>query len=114
VEKALNIRHHIIALKGNYLSEFDFKPILEEVEDQVHNQTFHFIIDLEHLKFLNSSGLGALIRILTKARTAGGEAVLANGNDQISQLLVISKLHQVFKTFDSTQSAIKHFLNSKN
>jgi anti-anti-sigma regulatory factor len=55
-----------------------------------------------------------MIRILTKARTAGGEAVLVNSNDQISQLLLMTKLNQVFKTFDSITDAEGHFSISNN
>jgi anti-sigma B factor antagonist len=63
---------------------------------------------------MNSTGLGALIRILTKARTAGGEAILVNSSTQISQLLLMTKLNQVFNNFDSLEDAIKHFNISNN
>ena len=26
--------HYLIELEGNYLSDFDFKPVIESVEDQ--------------------------------------------------------------------------------
>jgi anti-sigma B factor antagonist len=106
--------HYLIELEGTYLSDFDFKPVIESVEDQINDGVSNFVIDLANLKFMNSTGLGALIRILTKARTAGGEAILVNSSTQISQLLLMTKLNQVFNNFDSLEDAIKHFNISNN
>jgi len=46
---------------------------------------------------MNSSGLNTLIQLLTKARVAGGEAVLYNMNKKINELILITKLHTLFK-----------------
>lgn len=106
--------HYLIELEGNYLNDFDFEPVIESVEDQINDGVSNFVIDLANLKFMNSTGLGALIRILTKARTAGGEAVLVKSSTQISQLLLMTKLNQVFNNFDSLEDAVKHFNISNN
>lgn len=110
----MDTQFQILALEGNYLSDFDFKPLIEKVEDTIADNVNNFIIDLAELKFMNSTGLGALIKILTKSRTAGGEAVLVNSNDQINQLLLMTKLNKVFKTFDSIEEATSHFSISNN
>jgi anti-anti-sigma factor len=55
---------------------------------------------------MNSSGLNTLIQLLTKARVAGGEAVLFNLNKKINELILITKLHTLFKIADSKIDAV--------
>ena len=55
---------------------------------------------------MNSSGLNTLIQLLTKARVAGGEAVLYNMNKKINELILITKLHTLFKVSDTQSEAL--------
>ena len=67
----------------------------------------YFIISLEELAFINSVGLSFLIAVLTKSRNAGGETIIVNVNEKITQLLVMTKLHSIFTVCDSTEAGIK-------
>lgn len=100
---------HIVTLEGKFLSEYDFREVLSDVEEKIALGQNKVIINLDSLVFINSSGIGALINILTKARTAGGESVIAGGNEQTSKLLVITKLSQIFRVFESVSKAKEYF-----
>jgi anti-anti-sigma factor len=62
---------------------------------------------MENLSYMNSSGLNTLIQLLTKARVAGGEAVLCNMNKKINELILITKLNLLFKVTQTSDEAIK-------
>ena len=64
-------------------------------------------IDMEKLLYMNSSGLNTLIQLLTKARVAGGEAVLFNMNKKINELILITKLNTLFKVTETRDEAFK-------
>jgi anti-anti-sigma factor len=105
---------YIVKLEGQYKTDYDFKNIIEDVEEQIEIGTINFALDLADLSFMNSSGLGVLIKILTKARTAGGEAVLLRSNAQIEQLLLMTKLNKVFKLFVSEEEVNQYFETNHN
>tara|TARA_B100000683_G_scaffold266989_1_gene300033 strand:+ start:1007 stop:1348 length:342 start_codon:yes stop_codon:yes gene_type:complete len=94
-----------IRLEGNYLIEQDHAKILDEVTEAIQNGYQRFVLDMTELNHINSAGLSVMIRIMTKARTAGGDAVLANIPEKIKQLLIITKLNSVFNSFDSIEDA---------
>mgnify|MGYP001802035832 FL=1 len=70
-----------------------------------------FVIDLSDLQHINSSGLGVLITLLTKARKKGGELMLANPSSYIKNLLLITKLNTIFEIHATTDEALGALVN---
>lgn len=102
----------IIDLEGNYLIDQDYSRILDQVVEAINNGYNRFALNLKDLNHINSAGLSVMIRVMTKARTAGGDAVLVNIPEKIKQLLVITKLNSVFNTFEDIESAKEALSNS--
>jgi anti-sigma B factor antagonist len=97
---------HIITMQGDLIESSQADKLMQEVDDVILNNNIRFIIDLGALKYLNSSGLTILIRILTKARKAGGETIIASVGKRIKDLLVITKLNTVFTVADTVEQGI--------
>ena len=102
---------HIIALKGNILSDQHGQNVMEEVDRLIEAGSNRFVVDLTELQFINSSGLSFLLRILTKARRADGDVIMTNLPEQLPKLLVITKLNNVFTVADSNEAASKQLTN---
>jgi len=94
---------------NSLLNEFDNKVILHEVQNRIEQGFNKFIVDLENLEFMNSVGLNFLISVMTKSRKSGGDTTLANANDQVVNLLDITKLSPLFNLKNSVEEAIKVF-----
>ena len=99
----------ILKLNGSLLADIQSRDVLEGVNNIIQEGKINFIVDLSELKFINSSGLGMLLTCLTKARKAGGDLILANIPEQVSNLLVITKLTSVFTPADSMEEAKSKF-----
>ena len=97
---------HIIEMQGDLIEASQADKLMQEVDEIILNNNIRFVIDMGALKYLNSSGLTILIRILTKARKAGGEAVIASVGKRTKELLVITKLNTVFTVADSVEQGI--------
>jgi anti-sigma B factor antagonist len=97
----------VLALKGSLLADVQSKEILQAASDYIQNNETKFVVDLKDLKFINSSGLGMMLTLLTKTRKSGGDVALANVPEQVNNLLVITKLTAIFKTGDSVEEAVK-------
>jgi anti-sigma B factor antagonist len=96
----------VLSLSGSLIGETDGLPVLEAFGDQLSQGITRYVIDMTHLNHINSTGLGMLITLLTRARKAGGEVVLANPSGFIQNLLVITKLHTIFSTFPDADAAL--------
>ncbi|MEZ4774239.1 MAG: STAS domain-containing protein [Bacteroidia bacterium] len=100
----------IYHLKGNLIGETDGIPLTESFSEYIENGARNFVINLQHLQHINSSGLGVLITLLTKARKIGGEVSLANPSSFIQNLLIITKLNTIFKIHPTEEDAVKAFV----
>ncbi len=78
----------------------------QQIEQFIQKGILYFIISLEKVRYVNSSGLNLLLTILTKSRNAGGELILINPNQTITNLLMVTKLNQVFVIQPDLPSAI--------
>ena len=66
-----------------------------------------FLVNLEAVDYIDSSGLGELVTSFTTVRNQGGYLKLLNLTKRVRDLLQITKLLTVFESFDSETEALK-------
>jgi anti-sigma B factor antagonist len=67
------------------------------------------VLNLEGVPYIDSAGLGEIVRTFTTVSRQGGSLKLLNLTKRIEDLLSITKLLTVFETFESEPDAIKSF-----
>lgn len=67
------------------------------------------LLNLEGVPYIDSAGLGEIVRAFMTVSREGGKLKLLNLTKRIEDLLSITKLLTVFETFDSEADAIKSF-----
>ena len=92
-------------MKGRILDRSEAEEMMEKVSKNINEGKNRLIFNLEELDYMNSAGLNVLITLLTKSRNNYGEMVLMNLSDKVRNLLVTSKLQNIFKIVDSIEAA---------
>ena len=96
----------ILHIAGDLIGEDNGTQLVEAVNEAVSHQLLTCIIDISELRYINSSGIGVLITILTKFRNKGGEVFLMKPSENVKKLLVITKLNAIFNIVQSEQEAL--------
>lgn len=96
----------ILRISGDLIGEDNGTMLVEAVNQAVSHQLLTCIIDISDLRYINSSGIGVLITILTKFRNKGGEVYLMKPSDSVKKLLVITKLNAIFQVVQSEEEAM--------
>ncbi len=96
----------ILRITGDLIGEDNGTQLIEAVNEAVSHKVVTCIVDISELRYINSSGIGVLITILTKFRNKGGEVYLMNPSDSVKKLLAITKLNAIFQIVKSEQEAI--------
>ncbi|MCZ2143152.1 MAG: STAS domain-containing protein [Ignavibacteriales bacterium] len=99
----------VIELKGNVLGGAEANDYSDTLKKFLSEGKKNFVVDLGEVKFMNSSGLGMLISGLTTVNKEGGRLKLANVEDKIHSLLVITKLITIFEAYPSVDEALASF-----
>ena len=97
----------ILHLNGDLIGESDGANVLQIASDAVQQNIRSCIVDISELRYINSSGIGVLITILTKFRNKGGEVYLLNPSESVKKLLVITKLNAIFQIIKSEDEVLK-------
>jgi anti-sigma B factor antagonist len=97
----------IFVLTGNLIGETDGIPLTDSFSGHVSDGINLYVIDLAGLQHINSTGLGVLITLLTKARKVDGEVVLASPSKFIRDLLVMTKLNTIFEIHEAQADAVE-------
>jgi anti-sigma B factor antagonist len=69
----------------------------------------HLIVNLGGVPYMDSSGLGELVRCFTNARKAGGQLKLSAPSRRLVDLLTVTKLNSIIETFDTDTDALESF-----
>jgi anti-sigma B factor antagonist len=67
------------------------------------------LLNLEGVPYIDSAGLGEVVRTYTTVSRQGGSLKLLNLTKRIEDLLSITKLLTVFETFDSEAEAVQSY-----
>ena len=99
----------ILDLKGKItLGEGD-EALKDKINSLIHQNRKRILLNLEGVPYIDSAGLGEIVRTYTTVSRQGGKLKLLNLTKRIQDLLAITKLLTVFDTYDSEPEAIKSY-----
>jgi anti-sigma B factor antagonist len=67
------------------------------------------VLNLAHVDYIDSSGVGELVSSYTTVRNSGGELKLLGLTKKVQDILYITKLYTVFDVKDDEFTAVKSF-----
>ncbi|MGO8793510.1 MAG: STAS domain-containing protein [Candidatus Sulfotelmatobacter sp.] len=79
------------------------------VRELAQNGNHKIIFNLSEVHYIDSSGLGELVKSHTTIRNQGGELKLTNLNKRVHDLLQMTKLSAVFDIHNEEAAALKSF-----
>lgn len=96
----------VLRLSGDLIGEDNGTALLEVANNAIQNKVLVCIIDISGLRYINSSGIGVLITILTKFRNKNGEVYLMKPSENVQKLLVITKLNAIFQVVQTENEIV--------
>src|SRR5678815_2612982 len=99
----------VLDLKGKMtLGEGD-ELLKDKINSLVQQGRRKVVLNLEGVPYIDSAGLGEIVRTYTTISRQGGSLKLLNLTKRITDLLSITKLLTVFETYDSEADAVRSF-----
>jgi anti-anti-sigma factor len=82
---------------------FEYCPVLQSRLDAVIDEGVReVVIDFKEVPFIDSSGVGEVLRLYKRMRENNGEVVLANPNQKLRDLFAMYRFHQFMKIRQDT------------
>ncbi|MCC7416317.1 MAG: STAS domain-containing protein [Acidobacteria bacterium] len=99
----------ILDLKGKVTLGQGDEVLKDKVHSLVNQGRKKIVLNLAEVPYVDSAGLGEIVRTYTTVSRAGGSLKLLGLTKRITDLLSITKLLTVFETFDSERDAVNSF-----
>ncbi|WP_243371370.1 STAS domain-containing protein [Geotalea sp. SG265] len=99
----------IIYVNEERLDAHNSGELKAEVQKMFEQGQKNMLIDLKDVRFIDSSGLGALVSGFKNAISHQGNLKLSTLQSQVRSMFELTRLHRVFEIFPSTAEAIETF-----
>jgi anti-sigma B factor antagonist len=102
----------LLDLKGKMtLGEGD-ELLKDKINSLIQQGQRKVVLNLADVPYIDSAGLGEIVRTYTTISRQGGQLKLLNLTKRITDLLAITKLLTVFDTYDTEADAVRSFTSS--
>lgn len=96
----------LLNLKEERLDAHNSGELKEYLQRLLENGTHALVVDLSAVRFIDSSGLGALLSGYKNAALHHGSLVLSGLQPRVQSMFELTRLHRVFDIYPSLQDAL--------
>lgn len=101
----------VTTCRGRIVEGDESAPLLDHVARQLPHEPY-IVLNLEAVEFIDSGGLGLLVRLRSRAQNAGGDVKLCALPPRIAEILRVTKLDTVFAVHHSEADAVAAFYHA--
>ena len=95
------------------LTSFESPAFREAIQQLLHDGNNNIVLNLTGLDYLDSSGIGELVRNYVAVVKKGGAMRVVGLAPKVDEILKITQLYQVFPEYPDETSALESFPESK-
>lgn len=96
----------ILAISGKLMGGPESYALKDKVNSLISDGIKNVVIDLQHVKWMNSPGLGILIGCWKLLDQANGTLKIANATAKVNSMLMMTHLIDYFGNYTSVQRAV--------
>src|SRR5262245_52138292 len=95
----------VVTCRGSIAEGKELATLQQHVNDWLR-ETPYAVVDLGAVEFIDSSGIGFLVRLRTKAQSAGGDVKLCALPPRVAEVLRMTHLAGLFGSYATQAEAI--------
>ena len=104
----------VIKIRGKLaLGEPTIHDLRSRLAELVEHRRYRWLIDMEEVAFLDSSGVGILVQAMTSSRNRQGDCRLARVQNFPLQVLKLVSLLKLFQVFDDVEAGVESFSSQR-
>jgi anti-sigma B factor antagonist len=99
----------ILYVKEERLDAHNSGDLKSELAKLFEEKEKNILVDLKDVRFIDSSGLGALVSGFKNAISHQGNLKLAGLQPQVKSMFELTRLHRVFEIFNSSEEGLETY-----
>jgi anti-sigma B factor antagonist len=98
----------VVAVQVEYLDASNSKAFKRDLTNLL-GRDVKVVVELDQVKFVDSSGCGTIISCLRQLKAAGGDMKLCGVTKPVRTIFELVRLHSVIDIFNTRDEAVKAF-----
>src|SRR5262245_8846688 len=98
----------VITCNGPLVEGLEASLLHQQIRDLLPIHHF-FVLDLRGVSFIDSAGLGLLVRLLSRVRASAGDLKLCGAGPNVEKTLTVTRLKSVLRSYTTEADAIAAF-----
>jgi anti-anti-sigma factor len=94
------------------LTSFEMSALHDAIARLLKDGRKNILLNLSHLEYLDSSGIGELARNYVSVAKGGGQMIVVGLSSKVEEILKVTQLYRVVPEFPSEEEAVESLLNS--
>jgi anti-sigma B factor antagonist len=99
----------VIELKGRLTLGDGYREFREKIDQKLGWGYINFVIAVDELTYIDSTGVCELLAAFTKINNAGGKMMVCGPSTKIQNVLAVTKLQTAFDIVGSEKEALGKF-----
>ena len=95
----------VLSISGQ-VDLYNMSDLKDFFRSEIEKGMRHFILNLENLNYIDSSGISVLITLYTNLKNNGGALAFVRVMDSIYKIFEMTKLTNFFRIFKSEEEAL--------
>jgi anti-sigma B factor antagonist len=104
----------VVALDGRIVMGAEGRALHEKLENLISGGKKKIVLNMDHIEYVDSSGLGTLVSAHLSAKNHGASLKLSNLGRKFLEVLQLTRLATVFEVCDTEASAVASFSKLTN
>ncbi len=104
--------NNVIVVKFNNIDRFNaliVEPVKEQLKSFFNKPDTRLALNLEGVKFIDSSGFGVFLSVMKSANNNHGQFKICNIRPEVMELFKLLQLHNVFDLCETQDECVKSF-----
>jgi len=102
----------VLTVIGKLMGPVESNKLHESVKNLISEGVFRIVLDLSHVNWINSIGVGSIMRCYTEMAAVHGSLHLTGLSEKVRSVFIISQLTRVFTIHENVYDAV-NVLNSQ-
>ena len=94
-----------LSLEGWLVLGRDCQQVEGQLEDLLRENKLKVVLDLTGLTYIDSAGVGIVMKCFGKMKKAGGTLRVAGASGMVERSLKLTNLHQIIQFFPTVEAA---------
>ena len=100
---------YLLALNGRLALGPESSGLVATIDNLLASGSTRIVLNLEHINYVDSAGLGALIEVQRKTKAKGGSLRLCHLRPNLTRALEMARLLPIFETSPTETAAVASF-----